>query len=294
VTATDLGSFGVGNNASAATAINASGMVAGWSYTGQNENGPRHAFLYNGTMTDLGTLGGASSQAFGINNAGQVVGQSNTADSLGHAFMYSGGIMSRIDGPGAGVESLAFGVNNLGQAVGYIQPGIELAALFSGGTATDLNSLIPSNSGWTLKEAWAINDLGQIVGWGGNPSLGGGNRAFLLTPVPEPTSLALFGVGAAGRARPRGVAPAHGIARRPRRAERSRLTRGANPLEHSFFTETDHAQSHVPGVPAAVLGAVRPVRPDGPLPALRGQGGPARGGLLPAAAPAAGRRRPAW
>ena len=30
----------------------------------------------------------------------------------------------------------------------------------------DLNSLIPVNSGWTLRVANAINDSGQIAGWG--------------------------------------------------------------------------------------------------------------------------------
>ncbi len=45
----------------------------------------------------------------------------------------------------------------------------------------DLNDLIATNSGWKLVEASAINDNGQIVGVGVNPS--GGKEAFLLTPV---------------------------------------------------------------------------------------------------------------
>lgn len=46
---------------------------------------------------------------------------------------------------------------------------------------TDLNSLIPSNSGWTLAVANRINDNGQVVGDGSSPS--GQGRAFLLTPT---------------------------------------------------------------------------------------------------------------
>ena len=44
----------------------------------------------------------------------------------------------------------------------------------------DLNDLIPNNSGWTLLEARAVNEQGQIVGTG---VLQGQERAFLLTPV---------------------------------------------------------------------------------------------------------------
>jgi probable HAF family extracellular repeat protein len=58
---------------------------------------------------------------------------------------------------------------------------------------TDLNSLVPG-SGWTLESATAINDSGQIVGMGTNPA--GQGDAFLLTPVPEPCTLALLDIGA--------------------------------------------------------------------------------------------------
>ena len=50
-----------------------------------------------------------------------------------------------------------------------------------GGVMSDLNALIPAGSGWTLENANAINDAGQIVGSG---LRGGKLRAFLLTPNP--------------------------------------------------------------------------------------------------------------
>src|SRR6478736_700421 len=46
------------------------------------------AVSYN--VTDLGALGGMVSEAFGINNAGQVTGGAQTADGQFHAFLYDG------------------------------------------------------------------------------------------------------------------------------------------------------------------------------------------------------------
>ena len=67
------------------------------------------------------------------------------------------------------------------------------AFLFNGTTMTDLNTLINPISGWTLVEAQDINDIGQIVGYGFNS--GGQEHAFLLTPVPEPSTGFLLCIG---------------------------------------------------------------------------------------------------
>jgi probable HAF family extracellular repeat protein len=56
-----------------------------------------HAFLYSdGKMTDLGTLGGKESVAFGINDAGQIVGWADNANGYAHAFLYSFGNCSGV------------------------------------------------------------------------------------------------------------------------------------------------------------------------------------------------------
>lgn len=47
----------------------------------------------------------------------------------------------------------------------------------------DLNSLIPPNSPLTLVYAYAINDLGEIVGNG--PDVNGNGHAFLLIPCDQ-------------------------------------------------------------------------------------------------------------
>jgi len=70
------------------------------------------------------------------------------------------------------------------------------AFLYDGTTMYDLNALISPSSGWTLSDGYGINDLGQITGFG---RINGGVHAFLATPiaspVPEPASLVMLGVG---------------------------------------------------------------------------------------------------
>ena len=54
----------------------------------------------------------------------------------------------------------------------------------------DLIDLIPAGSGWDiLNIAYDINDSGQIVGYG---TVGGETHAFMMTPIPEPTTMLLL------------------------------------------------------------------------------------------------------
>ncbi len=156
-----------------ATAINNSGQVVGSWYTHLED----HAFLYSGgTMTDLGTLGGPESAAYGINDQGQVVGWSQISGTY-HAFLYSGGGMIDLGTLGGGTSSLARGINNSGQVVGESFIKSYHAFLYSGGRMIDLNTIVSLPFG--LDSASAINDLGQIV------AAGGDEHSYLLTPVVE-------------------------------------------------------------------------------------------------------------
>jgi probable HAF family extracellular repeat protein len=99
-----------------------------------------HGFIYNSStkaMTDLGTLGGAFSAALAINDSGEIVGTSLTSGGDYHAF---------VD---------------------------------TGTTMVDLNSLLAADSGWTLISADGVNSNGDIIGMG---EFNGNFEGFLLTP----------------------------------------------------------------------------------------------------------------
>ena len=82
-----------------------------------------------------------------------------------------------------GTHSFAHGINAVGQVVGrpYL-PGdlTPHAFLYSGGTMTDLNALVPV--GVTVTNATGINAAGQIVG-DGRIDGGSNARALLLSPI---------------------------------------------------------------------------------------------------------------
>lgn len=152
-------------------------------------------------MILLGTFGGSSSQATGINNNGEVVGFASLPSGYQHAFSAIDAMMVDLGTLGGG-SSYAYGINDGGDIVGYswLADGDQHAFLYEDGTMLDLNSLIPSNSGWELLQAYAINDSGQITGVG---LYNGQLTAFLLTDppaggwsiaaVPEPSMALVLG-----------------------------------------------------------------------------------------------------
>ena len=135
-----------------------------------------HAFLWeNGTATDLGTpflpLGAdprfSSSSAVAINDAGQIVGQSN-----GTAVLWDHGAAINLGTLPGTVLSVAAGINNRGQIVGTSD---GRAWVWQDGVMTEL----PGLSGPV-----DINDAGQIVGVAGGHAVVWDHGAMIVLNLP--------------------------------------------------------------------------------------------------------------
>lgn len=192
----DLGTLHANAAESSATAVNNAGVVVGYSYTsgaafhafrivpqGGVWNTDVNADFANDLMQDLGTLGGVNSWARGINNLGQIVGESDTADLNTRAFLWSNGVMTDL-GTLGGANSSASRISDTGVIVGWAETASRerRAVAWINGQIIDLNRmLLPnSNPSIVLQEARDINESGEIAGWGRITGASGKFRSFLL------------------------------------------------------------------------------------------------------------------
>ena len=73
------------------------------------------------TTTDLGTLGGAQSMAYDINNAGSVVGWAETAAGIKHASLHEAGTVIDVGSALGAIPSEARGINSSSVIVGFVE-----------------------------------------------------------------------------------------------------------------------------------------------------------------------------
>lgn len=191
----DLGTLlGTTNSAGRAWGINQSGVVVGLSRNEANTTSQATLWI-GGSISNLGSLVGGAlfSQAYAINDDNVVVGSSvvgkvspTSTTELYHAFVWKDGVMTDLGAHPSNtnyIHSEAKDVNNAGEIVGYAARLFNsptsggAAILWSNGEAIDLNTVVPSGSGWVLQSAEGINEHGDIVGYG---SFNGQTRAFLL------------------------------------------------------------------------------------------------------------------
>lgn len=181
-TITDLGAL-PGADTIRGTAVSDSGYVAGESeITGF---GLYHAFRwFNGTLQDLGTLGGNYSRGHGVNNAGWVVGEARNKQGQVRAFLHDGTRMTDLLGKIPGNPgSAAYGINNSNRVVGDLG---GRPFTWKAGVRTYLPGLTGSTGSG---HADAVNDSDLIVGWA--PNAAGLIRAVtwqngVITELPLP------------------------------------------------------------------------------------------------------------
>jgi probable HAF family extracellular repeat protein len=169
-----------------AYSLNDAGTVTGT----YDASGTLHAFTFNGgVVTDLGTLGGQTSFGQHVNQAGDVVGSSDTIDrGVLHAFLYTQGVMSDL-GTLGGSASSAQWINNFGLVTGAsltFGDAEQHAYLYDGAQMSDLNKRVTTGDPLapfvTLQQGVAINDGGSIAAIGID-SRTGEVHAYLVQPL---------------------------------------------------------------------------------------------------------------
>jgi len=195
-TVTDLGTLGGNGTSSAAFDMNDAGWVAGSSSL--TAGGPQHAFLWygGGHLHDLGTLDGAAcptcnSGADGPNASGEAAIGSETSqmDPNGEDFcefgthrqclgaIWKNGALTALANLPGGNNANAFGLNDQGQVVGFAENGtpdstcatpfqVRRFEAVMWGPRGKIHEL-PPLTGDTVAFAFAINDMGQIIGASG-------------------------------------------------------------------------------------------------------------------------------
>lgn len=166
------------NTGSTDRRVNGDRVILNRSINRGNEHNPLSAQGSNHTtksmkylITDIGTLGGTESFAYGINNSGKVVGLSRlVGDTQTHSFLYSNGKITDLyplnseniqtTGPTS--------INNSGEiASGVISNGIYSPAIYD--IKTSQMTVLDSLGGVTPYNfngvATSINNSGQAVGY---------------------------------------------------------------------------------------------------------------------------------
>lgn len=198
-TMTDLGTLvdmggSYYNGFSFAYDINNNGKIVGVASAGSNWD--YHAFVWDKDhgMIDLGThpeFPGYEGYASAINDTGDfIAGVAIDGNSNSYPLIWKNGVTTaQVVEPHPLFPYAEFNaMNNNNRVVGLMwdAAGVEHAIVYDEVTGiVDLNDLIDPSSGWLLTMASAINDNGDIVGWG---FFQGTKRAFLLTaPATIPT-----------------------------------------------------------------------------------------------------------
>ena len=177
-----------GSYCSTAFAINGAGRVVG-SGIDPNNAARNVAFVIDTATNTTYTLGGTPGRnggiAFGVSEAGQVVGVSMQDQGDGVPFIWTQATgMVEIPLPKGTSSGEARGVNSAGWVVGYASSAYSVPWVYDGSRTYRLAKLLPAGSGWDLSKntssaAMSISEDGVIIGSGVRD---GQVRAFAMIP----------------------------------------------------------------------------------------------------------------
>ena len=160
-------------------AINNSGAVVGYHFDNVEHN--LHGYLWkNGVTTDLGNF-----YPSGINASGVIVGTREVGmPPVPTAAIWKDSTLTPLSCPFA-ARTKGTAINDKGEIIGVTDLVADFdsphsALLWRNGTSVDLGSSLHPKGEWTLLHPTAINNLGQIVGYGKHR---GKIAAFLMTPI---------------------------------------------------------------------------------------------------------------
>ena len=160
-----------------ASDVNDQGDTVGWSrlVSPGGRQTDRAVLWQKGQHIELGTLGGAGSRAFGLNERTEITGAAQTTNGAFHAFLWKQGKLEDL-GTLGGRNSFGHAINSANDVAGVAETAQQLrhAFLYSGGQMRDLGTL-----GGLISQANGLNEAGDVVGFAQNTA--GQSRAFLHT-----------------------------------------------------------------------------------------------------------------
>lgn len=178
--------------------VNDAGMVVGIGIDPNNaaRNVSIAYDINSGVATEIPSLAGDNGGiAFGLSQAGHVVGSSSFNQSGSNPFIWdSTNGVTEIPLPAGASQGSARGVNSSGWVVGTASGQFAVPFLYDGSATYTLQDLIDPSSGWdlsmnTFSSGMGISDDGTIVGTG---VFDGEIRAYAMVIVPAPGVAALL------------------------------------------------------------------------------------------------------